>query len=357
MISLCMIVKDEIDVFERCISSVKENMGTIIDEMIVVDTGSTDGTRELAEEMNCKVYDFEWCDDFSKARNYSASKAKNDWILVLDADEYIISKFSRGKIKKICNKDNKDYAFTVNIQNIGSDGNIINTAVVARLYNKKTYEFNYMIHEQLRHTGKKDTVNVNCQMIIKHTGYLKEVMEAKDKTTKYKKLLQNQLKVEPDNPYMLGQLGAIYHIEEDYEKAMEYLGKVVFNDKCVKLEYYSTMVVKYLKCLVALESYEAGLIFENVWQYCVDDDTYVYFMAKIYFETNNYEKCVDALLLCVNRDGLSNTDKIYSYYILGAIFNFFEEYENALKCYNVCGDFEDSKEKVKEIEEKIKNKK
>ncbi len=85
MISLCMIVRDEELVLPRCLDSVEG----IFDEIIIVDTGSKDSTREIAEERVGKVYDFKWVDDFSAARNYAFSLAKGDWLMWLDADDVI----------------------------------------------------------------------------------------------------------------------------------------------------------------------------------------------------------------------------------------------------------------------------
>lgn len=84
-LSLCMIVKNEENFLERCLNSVKG----LVDEIIIVDTGSTDKTKEIARRFTDKVFDFEWCDDFSAARNESLKHATGDWILVLDADEVI----------------------------------------------------------------------------------------------------------------------------------------------------------------------------------------------------------------------------------------------------------------------------
>lgn len=84
-LSLCMIVKDEEYFLRRCLSAVQHS----VDEIVVVDTGSTDQTRALAAEFTDKVFDFKWDDDFSHARNFSLGKAAGDWILVLDADELI----------------------------------------------------------------------------------------------------------------------------------------------------------------------------------------------------------------------------------------------------------------------------
>lgn len=84
-ISLCMIVRDEEDVLDRCLSCVKD----IADEIIIVDTGSADGTKKTAERYTDKIYDFNWIDDFSAARNFSFSKAEMDYIMWLDSDDVI----------------------------------------------------------------------------------------------------------------------------------------------------------------------------------------------------------------------------------------------------------------------------
>ena len=84
-ISLCMIVKDEEKVLKRCLLGVAD----LVDEIIIVDTGSTDNTKKIAHEFTEKVYDFPWIDDFSAARNYSFSLASGDYLLWLDADDYI----------------------------------------------------------------------------------------------------------------------------------------------------------------------------------------------------------------------------------------------------------------------------
>lgn len=84
-LSLCMIVKDEEKTLTRCLNSVK----SFVDEIIIVDTGSKDSTKVIAESFNAKIYDFKWIDDFSAARNFSFSKATSDYILWLDGDDFI----------------------------------------------------------------------------------------------------------------------------------------------------------------------------------------------------------------------------------------------------------------------------
>ena len=85
-ISLCMIVKNEEQVLARCLDSVSG----IADEIIIVDTGSTDKTQEIARQYTQRVYSFAWIDDFSAARNYSFALAKSDFCMWLDADDVIL---------------------------------------------------------------------------------------------------------------------------------------------------------------------------------------------------------------------------------------------------------------------------
>lgn len=95
-ISACMIVKNEERVLDRCLKSLVD----LVDEIILVDTGSTDTTKLIAEKYNCRIYDYEWIDDFAAARNFSFSKAGMDYIYVADADEYI-DEINREKIYEL----------------------------------------------------------------------------------------------------------------------------------------------------------------------------------------------------------------------------------------------------------------
>ncbi len=95
-ISVCMIVKDEEAVLERCLECIRG----IADEIIVVDTGSADKTKEIAARYTDRIYDFPWNNDFSAARNFSFSKAAGDYIYIADADE-VIDEENRGKFLRL----------------------------------------------------------------------------------------------------------------------------------------------------------------------------------------------------------------------------------------------------------------
>jgi glycosyltransferase involved in cell wall biosynthesis len=95
-ISLCMIVKNEEQLLARCLHTVH----SLVDEIIVVDTGSTDRTREIAAQFTERIYDFEWVDDFAAARNYAFAQATKDYILWLDADD-ILKEADQAKLRAL----------------------------------------------------------------------------------------------------------------------------------------------------------------------------------------------------------------------------------------------------------------
>ena len=117
-ISLCMIVKNEERVLKRCLDSVKD----IVDEIIIVDTGSHDKTKDIAKKYTDKIYDFKWEDDFSKARNFSFSKATKEYILWLDADDVILNE-DKEKLLELKSSLDKNVDIVMMKYNIAYDKN------------------------------------------------------------------------------------------------------------------------------------------------------------------------------------------------------------------------------------------
>lgn len=114
-LSVCMIVRDEEQTLPRCLDCVKK----FADQIVVVDTGSGDNTAQIAKDYGAEVYPFEWCDDFSRARNYSFSKATCDYIMWLDADDTIEEEDCK-KILKLKDEGGFDVAFLKYVSSGGS---------------------------------------------------------------------------------------------------------------------------------------------------------------------------------------------------------------------------------------------
>jgi len=103
-LSLCMIVKNEEITLNRCLSSCYK----LFDEIIIIDTGSNDNTKNIAKKYTDKIFDFDWCDDFSKARNYGIEKCTSDYFMWLDADDIITEENLEKLFKLKKNIKNED---------------------------------------------------------------------------------------------------------------------------------------------------------------------------------------------------------------------------------------------------------
>ena len=148
-ISQCMIVKNEEQDIRRALSWGKG----IVSEQIVVDTGSTDNTVQIAEEMGAKVFHFEWCDDFSAAKNYAIEQASGDWIAFLDADEYFSEQDARqipGLLKKIENaslKSGRIHLVRTALVDLNDDGEIFSVGQQDRIFrNMKGLRYKNRVH-------------------------------------------------------------------------------------------------------------------------------------------------------------------------------------------------------------------
>lgn len=157
-ISLCMIVKDEEEVIGRCLESVKD----LVDEIIIVDTGSKDKTKKIVSKFTDKIYDFEWVNDFAKARNFSFSKATKDYILWLDADDVILEA-DRKKFKELKEKIDGSVDLYQMKYNYTVDENNNPTLVQIRarlLKREKNYQWVSPIHEVIIPTGNIEKVDI-----------------------------------------------------------------------------------------------------------------------------------------------------------------------------------------------------
>lgn len=151
-ISLCMIVKNEEQHLSNCLNSVKD----LVDEIIIVDTGSQDQTKEIAAGFSAKIYDFPWINDFSAARNFSFSKATKDYILWLDADD-IIKPEDQEAFKKAKEKmdGTEDAIYMKYNTSFDSDGKPTFSYYRERLVKRTNqYQWSEPVHECLHVAGR-----------------------------------------------------------------------------------------------------------------------------------------------------------------------------------------------------------
>ncbi len=180
-------------------------------EWVVVDTGSTDGTQKLLEEMDLEVHSFSWCDDFSAARNHSLDKASRDWILWLDADDRLDPRMWT-KIKGLISNGPGAFRFNVSSPRDDGSGDVFRQL---RLFHRSLdLRFEGRIHEQLTSSAERQGVTIlDTQVEIRHEGY-REESRRKRKRERNFQLLEKEFADHPDDPAVvlewgncLGQLG------------------------------------------------------------------------------------------------------------------------------------------------------
>lgn len=152
-ISLCMIVKNEEDVLARCLDSVKG----LVDEIVIVDTGSSDSTREIALKYTDKVYDFPWIDDFSAARNFSFSKGSMQYLMWLDADDILLEKDKNMLLAlKETLPENTDVVMMRYNTSLDESGKPLFSFYRERLLRRETgFVWKGAVHEAIETFGKK----------------------------------------------------------------------------------------------------------------------------------------------------------------------------------------------------------
>ncbi len=207
-VSLCIITKNERSLLACCLASAKP----VVDEIIVVDTGSTDETKDLAVVFGAKLFDFAWVNDFSKARNFSLSKASGDWILVLDADETLSSKDYEDFRRLLEASQGRPAAFRMQTRNYS---NLVNTVGFrpnrgeypdeaglgwypsdkVRLFpNDSRIHFDYPVHELVEPSLNNLKIPIReCATAIHHFGVLNNA-HALQKTSAYQKLGRKKIK-------------------------------------------------------------------------------------------------------------------------------------------------------------------
>lgn len=208
-LSLCMIVRDEGQMLPRCLASV----APAVDEIVIVDTGSTDATVEIARSFGARVIEHEWTGSFSEARNISFEAATGDWLLYLDADEVLTAE-DAPRLRALTGQTWREAFYLVETSYLGELGEgtaMVNNAL--RLFrNRPGYRFRDRLHEQIQHTlptyvpGRVEQSAVR----IEHYGYLGSVREAKEKSERNVELLRQQAAESTPTPFLHFNLGSEY---------------------------------------------------------------------------------------------------------------------------------------------------
>jgi glycosyltransferase involved in cell wall biosynthesis len=203
LLGVHLIVRNEEDCLERCLQSLVQ----LAEETIVIDTGSTDRTIEIAHSYGAKVFFYRWEDDFSAVRNFAISQATTDWVLIMDADEELVS--GAEQVRDFLEAAESDL-FTVEIENcFGEQGWEKVTSKPSRLFRReKGFRFLGIIHEQLVLPDDSPAPQAaSSPLRLRHDGYLPTVIQKKKKAERNLQIIEKLVKQKPDDPFQLYNLG------------------------------------------------------------------------------------------------------------------------------------------------------
>lgn len=229
IIGILILSYNSINTIANTINSVKR----YANQIVVVDSGSNDGTIELISRLGCEIYFRKWTDNFSEQRNFALKHFRTDWILMLDSDEYI-SKFDFNEFMGIANNQQIG-GINVLIKNLIDNSKAEYYHRYTRIFrNNGNFKFIGSIHEQIRESIENDGFSIyDSDFEITHTGYSELNQNKIDRNIK---LLENEFNNEPNNDFIKYHLASTYFAQGDNNKAEEYFMELISSDQLDEIQ-------------------------------------------------------------------------------------------------------------------------
>lgn len=299
-VALCMIVKNEEKFIERCLRSISD----YVQQIIIVDTGSTDRTVEICEQFTNDIYYYEWTNDFAAARNYALQYASTDYILQLDADETV----EEMDPDVFDNLDQDGYLIKI-INNLGNG--LSETHLFLRLFrNKPEYRYEGMLHEQIN-VMKHNVTTGRLSFHINHDGYLDQVVKSKDKLKRNMEIIKWELKHNPTSFNYMNYGAQLLH-EERYAEALE-----AFKQSYALGNQYTftkKVIMNILKCLTRLKRFDEAIAVANDAIKLYPNSIDIRYQLGLIYMDLGYVRDAEVCFLKCRESGLLGEQTDYDYY-------------------------------------------
>ncbi|MDQ8738631.1 glycosyltransferase [Paenibacillus sp. LHD-38] len=293
-ISLCMIVKDE----EEYLPTALQSISGLVDEIIIVDTGSVDDTVTIAEQYRAKVCQVTWNGDFSIARNAALELATSAWILVLDADEWLEPESCDRLRELIQNPDIDGYFLTVNSKI--DDSHTVVDRRLSLFRNKPEYRYVGIIHEHipLQRFWERGNRIETVDLVIHHDGYKTETIEKKQKSERNMDIIRKQLQQQESSLYRY-YLGVEFMLQNQYLEAVNHF-QASLSDWTPEHPQYADCLNKFAHCYLALKDYEAceKTLIDGIARFPDFTDLHHIF-ATCAFEQGRWKQAIEHFEACI----------------------------------------------------------
>lgn len=336
-ISVCIIGKNEENCIKRCLDAIQKYQLPIV----YTDTGSTDHTTDIASRYTDHIYHFDWCNDFSKARNYCALQAPTDWIWFLDCDEYI-SDADLNQLRSFCKIENAAAIGTVSQKDrytLNGEPTFTLTRL-GRIYHRRFCQYSGAIHEQIVPISNRTDIQYrDLPISVDHDGYEDPVILSR-KCERNAALLLQQLSQKED-PYLYYQLGKCYRTLQKNREAADAFSKGLSFDLDPALFYVQSMVESYGYCLLDLKQYEAALSFEGIYDAFSSNADFVFLMGLIYMNNARFQEAIEQFQKATSfsQCTVAGTNSYRAFYNIGVIYECLGQKQDAITHYKQCGDY------------------
>lgn len=344
-ISVCIITKNEAEHLEKCLSSLKPYPF----EIVVVDTGSSDNSKEVALKYTDKVFDFEWIDDFSAARNYSISRASHNLILILDTDELIVE-LDMDELERVVEANPKGIGMIKRMDYFETEnGKRCQYSIIERFFNRKYYQYDRPIHEIIVPKDNIKKAYYDAPITADHFGYVGSEDKLRDKAMRDINLLIPEIEKAPNEPYYYFQMAQSYLLMRERDKALEYFQMAIERNPAPSEDYTRILVCNYGNILIDYGRIEEAKSLLSFYNYYDNNADYLCMVGVLYIHMNQQLKALSEFVKALSapiRDSIET--RVLSYYI-GYIYEFFGQPEIAKQHYSKCGEFEPALEALERM--------
>lgn len=317
-VSVCIITRDESQKLARCLESLKSLQG-LVAEVLVLDTGSSDDSIQVAERLGAKVYQQAWRGDFAWARNYLASQAKCDLVLFLDTDEWVAGVDIPALEALLGQIDLRQTVGRIVRLNLNQTSQT--QSLEPRLYLKSYFNFDGKIHEQVNRQGGGPVYYQDIPLVIKHDGYAsQELLLAK--AQRNLDLLLAELAKQPDDPYLLFQVGKSYYSQKNLELAQKYFEASLKLKPAYSLGYVFNCLECLVLILLATEQVSAAQRWLATYPEYEHDGDYIYLQALSFFVEKNYDFAKKYFNLALKQPivKVAGRNDFLAHYYLGLVY-------------------------------------
>ena len=353
-LSVCIITRDQCRKLKKCLEAVKECLPGA--DISLLDTGSRDDSLKTAGIYTDNIGEFQWCGDFAAAKNAAIDRAKNDTVLILDSDEYLLKgqKKVYGELFDLIRRY-PEAVGRIKRDNSYEDPRGLKVHYeewINRIFDRRLFRYEGRIHEQVTSVSGKGYKTFRTDIHVFHDGYDLSPSEKKEKALRNAGLLIEEIREKGDDPYLIYQLGKTYYVSSEKEKAAsEFL-------KCLELKPDPDM--EYMEDLLCLTGYallDTGRAAEGLKllkpfseeeRYRKNAD-FMFLYALLLMNTAAFTEARDIFIYCttLDRSNTEGTSSFMAWYNAGVISEVTGDREKACTFYRKAGSFKGAEEGLK----------